>query len=234
MSANISPEDLQRNLLTVRAQLAASSQSRQPPVTLIAVSKTRPPEQLRSIHQYGQKDFGENYVQEAVTKITALSDLDIVWHFIGPIQKNKTRLIAEHFAWVHSIDRAVIAERLNQQRPDHLPALNVCLQINIDDEATKSGIYPHQLSELAECVKQLPRLNLAGLMAIPSAQQGFSAQYETFTKLRLLLASLQLDAPQATTLSMGMSNDYQAAIAAGATMVRIGTALFGPRNYPQE
>ena len=172
-------------------------------------------------------------MQEAVPKITALSDLDIVWHFIGPIQKNKTRSIAEHFDWVHSIDRAVIAERLDQQRPDHLPVLNVCLQINLDDEDTKSGIYPHQLTDLANCVRQLPRLNLAGLMAIPSAQHDFSAQYQTFRKLRLLLESLQLESPQATTLSMGMSNDYQAAIAAGATMVRIGTAIFGPRNYPK-
>ena len=133
----MSPEDLQRNLATVRAQLLASSQPQQPPVTLIAVSKTRPPEQLRAAHQCGQKDFGENYVQEAVPKITALSDLDIVWHFIGPIQKNKTRSIAEHFDWVHSIDRAVIAERHDQQRPDQLPVLNECLQINLNEEDTK-------------------------------------------------------------------------------------------------
>ena len=163
----MSPDNINKNLSSVRAQLQASCQPHQAPVTLIAVSKTRPADQLRIAYQCGQRDFGENYVQEGLTKITALADLDIIWHFIGPIQKNKTRLIAENFAWVHSIDRAVIAERLNQQRPEHLPALNVCVQINIDGEYTKAGIDPQQLPDLAHIIDQLPRLKLAGRWQFP-------------------------------------------------------------------
>ena len=200
-------------------------------VKLIAVSKTRPAGDIQTLAEIGQKDFGENYVQEAIEKITALADEDITWHFIGPIQKNKTKLIAQHFDWVHSIEREIIATRLNEQRPDNMPPLNVCIQMNIDREETKSGISPNDLPALAEQISQLPHLSLRGLMAIPSARENYSEQCETFTKLRDLLAQLQQRGYDVDTLSMGMTNDYEAAIASGSTMVRIGTAIFGPRQY---
>ena len=199
-------------------------------VRLIAVSKTRTADEILTLVRLGQKDFGENYVQEAIDKMTDLADQDITWHFIGPIQKNKTKLIAQHFDWVHSIDREIIATRLNEQRPEHMPRLNVCIQMNIDNEESKSGINANALTSMAEQIRMLPNLNLRGLMAIPSAKDKYPDQCETFSKMRDLLALLQQQGYDVDTLSMGMTNDFEAAIASGATMVRIGTALFGPRE----
>ena len=195
-------------------------------ITLLAVSKTQAADQLRAAYALGQTAFGENYLQEARDKQQKLADLEIEWHFIGPIQSNKTREIAEHFNWVHSVDRLKIAKRLSVQRPDSLPPLNICLQINIDEESTKSGI---SLSELPELVKQillLPNLRLRGLMAIPASSDHFEQQLATFKTL----SAAKDQYPTMDTLSIGMSNDMAAAIAAGSTMVRIGTAIFGKRT----
>jgi len=200
-------------------------------VCLIAVSKTRSVSEIRSIAALGQRHFGENYVQEALDKITQITDIPLIWHFIGPIQKNKTKLIAEHFHWVHSIDREIIATRLNDQRPKSLPKLNTCLQINIDNEESKSGIPANKALELATHIAKLPNLTLRGLMAIPSATDDTTQQMATFKKMNILFEELKLIHEGIDTLSMGMSNDFEAAIANGSTMVRIGTALFGPRNY---
>jgi len=197
-------------------------------IGLLAVSKTKPADAIREAFAAGVTDFGENYLQEALDKQTQLSDLPVVWHFIGPIQSNKTKPIAEHFAWVHSVDRLKIAERLSAQRPAHLPALNICLQVNVSGEASKSGCSPDQLSALAHAVTQLPNLRLRGLMAIPEPTDDVSEQRAAFARLRELQQSLNLDLD---TLSMGMSHDLEAAIAEGATWVRIGTALFGARDY---
>lgn len=200
-------------------------------VCLIAVSKTRSIDEIRAIAKHGQIHFGENYVQESIDKITKINDIALVWHFIGPIQKNKTKLIAENFSWVHSIDRESVAVRLNSQRPSTLPALNICLQINIDDEVSKSGITPEALLPLAEKIQLLPNLKLRGLMAIPSVSQDFDQQTVAFQKVAQLLTQLKQQNFAVDTLSMGMSNDFEAAIACGSTMVRIGTAIFGPRHY---
>lgn len=200
-------------------------------VCLIAVSKTRSVEEIRSISTLGQKHFGENYVQEAIDKITKITDIPLVWHFIGPIQKNKTKLIAEHFNWVHSIDREVIATRLSNQRPASLPKLNVCLQINIDNEDSKSGINADEIMQLASIVSNQPNLVLRGLMAIPSATDDETKKTLSFEKMAALFKKLKSQYDSIDTLSMGMSNDYELAIANGSTMIRIGTALFGPRNY---
>ena len=199
-------------------------------VRLIAVSKTRTINEILTLVRLGQKDFGENYVQEALDKMTGLADEDITWHFIGPIQKNKTKLIAQHFDWVHSVDREIIASRLNEQRPGNMPPLNICIQVNIDNEESKFGIDSNDLLTLAEQIRALPNLNLRGLMTIPSAKHDYSEQCRTFSKMRDLLALLQQQGYDVDTLSMGMTNDYEAAIASGSTMVRIGTAIFGPRN----
>jgi len=232
----MSSVDLAHNISSTRENIDAVCRqyNRTDDVLLIAVSKTRSADECRHAYACGQTHFGENYLQEALDKISALSDLNITWHFIGPIQKNKTRPIAENFSWVHSVDREIIAQRLSQQRPAHLPALKVCIQINLDDEDSKSGIAPEQLPSLANTIGALPNIELAGLMAIPRVQTDFDSQYETFNQLRLLLSSLKPKLNHCNTLSMGMSNDYQAAIAAGSTMVRIGTAIFGPRRYPKE
>ncbi len=199
-------------------------------VCLIAVSKTRSVEEIRTLADLGQIHFGENYVQEAVDKITKITDVPLIWHFIGPIQKNKTKLIAQYFNWVHSIDREVIATRLSDQRPDTLPNLSVCIQVNIDNEDSKSGVPPDEALALASVIEQLPKLTLRGLMAIPSATNDVDQQTSTFKKMSLLLEKLKQNHSNIDTLSMGMSNDFEAAIANGATMVRIGTALFGPRD----
>ena len=179
----------------------------------------------------GQTCFGENYVQEAVVKLTALTALRLEWHFIGPIQTNKTRAIAEHFAWVHSVDRLKIAERLSAQRPAGLPPLNVCLQINLDHAASKQGCAPQQAAELAAAIAPLPGLRLRGLMTIPTPQPDFSSQRQAFAQLRQLRDALNARefGVHLDTLSMGMSADLEAAIAEGTTLVRVGTALFGPR-----
>jgi len=232
----MSSVDLAHNISSTREKIKAVCReyNRSDDVLLIAVSKTRSADECRNAYTCGQTHFGENYLQEALDKISALSDLNIIWHFIGPIQKNKTRPIAENFSWVHSVDREIIAQRLSQQRPTHLPALKLCIQINIDDEDSKSGIAPEQLPDFAEKIHALPNIELAGLMAIPRAQTDFDSQYNTFNQLGLLLNSLNPELNHCNTLSMGMSNDYTAAIAAGSTIVRIGTAIFGPRRYPKE
>jgi len=199
-------------------------------VGLVAVSKTRPIEEIQAAYTEGQRDFGENYLQDALEKIAALQHPDIVWHFIGPIQSNKTRAIAEHFHWVHSIDRLKLAQRLNDQRPAHLAPLNVCLQINISGEASKSGIALDEVGELAAAVAQMPALKLRGLMALPAPSDDVERQRRPFHALReamdhLIDTGLALD-----TLSMGMTNDLEAAVLEGATLVRIGTAIYGPRE----
>ncbi|QIB67608.1 YggS family pyridoxal phosphate-dependent enzyme [Kineobactrum salinum] len=215
-----------------RVRLAArKSQRPDQAVQLLAVSKTRPAEDIRRAAALGLSDFGENYLQEALEKIDQLRDLDgLRWHFIGPIQSNKTRLIAEHFHWVHSVDRLKIAQRLSDQRPAAMPELQLCLQVNISGEQSKSGVSLEQLPELAHAVLPLPRLRLRGLMAIPAATADPDVQRAAFAALRGALQQLQRDAPQLDTLSMGMSGDLEAAIAEGATVVRVGTDIFGPRQ----
>jgi pyridoxal phosphate enzyme (YggS family) len=197
-------------------------------IGLLAVSKTKPASAVREAFAAGIQDFGENYLQEALDKQIELSDLPLTWHFIGPIQSNKTKAIAEHFAWVHSVDRLKIAERLSAQRPAHLPALNICLQVNVSGEASKSGCSPNELAALVHAVTQLPNLCLRGLMTIPEPTDDPGEQRAAFAHLRVLQQGLNLGLD---TLSMGMSHDLAAAIAEGATWVRIGTALFGVRDY---
>ncbi|TXH86597.1 MAG: YggS family pyridoxal phosphate-dependent enzyme [Pseudomonas sp.] len=219
------------NIAKVRARIREAAQAfeRNPEsIGLLAVSKTRPAQDLREAHATGQRDFGENYLQEALSKQAELADLDLVWHFIGPIQSNKTRQIAEHFHWVHSVDRLKIALRLSEQRPPHLPPLNICLQVNVSGEASKSGCSPEELPALARAVAQLPHLRLRGLMTIPEPNDDPQAQRLPLARLRQLRDTLDMDLD---TLSMGMSQDLEAAIAEGATWVRIGTALFGTRDY---
>mgnify|MGYP003435124319 FL=1 len=197
-------------------------------IGLLAVSKTKPAAAVREAFAAGLRDFGENYLQEALDKQAELSELPLIWHFIGPIQSNKTKPIAEHFAWVHSVDRLKIAQRLSEQRPTGLPPLNICLQVNVSAEASKSGCAPAELAALAQAVSQLPNLRLRGLMAIPEPTDDVAAQRAAFARLRELRDGLALPLD---TLSMGMSHDLDAAIAEGATWVRIGTALFGARDY---
>jgi len=197
-------------------------------IGLLAVSKTKPAAAVREAFAAGAQDFGENYLQEALEKQSELSDLPLIWHFIGPIQSNKTKAIAEHFAWVHSVDRLKIAQRLSEQRPAHLPALNICLQVNVSGEASKSGCAPDELAALAHAVTQLPNLRLRGLMTIPEPTDDPAEQRNAFARLKALQQDLNLGLD---TLSMGMSHDLEAAIAEGATWVRIGTALFGARDY---
>ena len=202
-------------------------------VDLLAVSKTWPAEKLKIAAEAGQKQFGENYLQEALTKIEELADLNLTWHFIGPIQSNKTKDIAQHFDWVQSVDRLKIAKRLNEQRPDGLPKLNICIQINIDDEASKSGISAEQLLEFAVELQQYDKLQLRGLMFIPAKTSDSKQQLATFEHAKNLFKQLQAKFDNIDTLSMGMSGDMEAAIQAGSTMVRVGTALFGQRNTQQ-
>lgn len=218
--------------VTARIAQAALAAGRDPhSVQLIAVSKTQPPAALQAAYAWGQRRFGENYLQEALDKQASLSSLaDIEWHFIGPIQSNKTRLIAEHFAWVHSIDREKIAQRLNEQRPAHLPPLQVCIQVNIDDESTKSGVSLADLPALVAAIVPLPRLQLRGLMAIPAATNTPAHQRHAFAKLRQAKEQIQTSGVTLDTLSMGMSGDMEAAIAEGATFVRVGTDIFGARS----
>ena len=221
-----------------KIRLAEQQYGRKPgSVQLLAVSKTRPIRDIQEAQHAGQTAFGENYLQEALGKITALATPEAntpphmphQWHFIGPIQSNKTRDIAEHFNWVHSLERIKIAQRLSEQRPKHLPPLSVCLQINIDNETSKSGLLPSDALLLAQQIQELPQLKLRGLMAIPTPTTNFNLQRQSFRKLRELYEQLQQQEIPLDTLSMGMSNDLQAAIAEGATLVRIGTAIFGPR-----
>lgn len=199
-------------------------------ITLLAVSKTKPAEMIREAYAAGARDFGENYLQEGVEKIDALKDLDITWHFIGPLQSNKTRPVAEHFDWIHSVDRLKIAQRLSEQRPDDRAPLNVCLQVNISAEPSKSGVTPDALPELAAQVAALPGLRLRGLMAIPAPESDETRQRQALAQMKQLFDTLKLDYPGLDTLSMGMSDDLEAAVAEGSTMVRIGTAIFGTRK----
>ncbi|SET94502.1 YggS family pyridoxal phosphate-dependent enzyme [Pseudomonas graminis] len=217
--------------LAERIRSAAQAVQRDPAsVGLLAVSKTKPASDLRDAYDAGLRDFGENYLQEALGKQAELSDLPLIWHFIGPIQSNKTRAIAEHFAWVHSVDRLKIAQRLSEQRPPELPPLNICIQVNVSGEASKSGCSPEDLPALAQAISTLPNLKLRGLMAIPEPTDDRDEQNASFAAVSTLQAQLGLPLD---TLSMGMSHDLEAAIAQGATWVRIGTALFGARNYGQ-
>ncbi|MBV4465346.1 pyridoxal phosphate enzyme (YggS family) [Pseudomonas sp. F-14 TE3623] len=199
-------------------------------IQLLAVSKTKPAEALREAYAAGLRDFGENYLQEALSKQLELADLPLIWHFIGPIQSNKTRAIAEHFDWVHSVDRLKIAQRLSEQRPADLPPLNICIQVNVSGEASKSGCTPADLPALVDAISALPHLKLRGLMAIPEPTEDRAAQDAAFAAVQSLQASLNLPLD---TLSMGMSHDLESAIAQGATWVRIGTALFGARGSQQ-
>lgn len=222
------------NLQAVRdaiASAAVGADRHAGDINLLAVSKTFAPDALREAYQAGQTCFAESYVQEALDKIAALQDIPIEWHYIGPIQSNKTRAIAENFAWVHSVDRLKIAERLSEQRPAHLPPLQVCLQVNISMEASKSGAVPDEVDALAHAIAKLPNLKLRGLMAVPAPSDEIAAQRLPFAKLRELRDQLNRQGLQLDTLSMGMSHDFAAAIAEGATIVRIGTAIFGDRAY---
>lgn len=204
-------------------------------VQLLAVSKTKPAAAIRQLYQAGQTAFGENYLQEALVKQQALTDLEAIeWHFIGPIQSNKTRDIATYFDWVQSIDRIKIARRLNEQRPPQLPPLNVLIQVNIDDEDSKSGVAPEQVAELARFIAELPQLNLRGLMTLPAAASSSAIQAESFANMQRLYSDLASQYSTVDTLSMGMSNDLAPAIAAGSTMVRVGTSLFGAREKLKE
>lgn len=221
------------NIAKVGARIREAAQASQrnfADIGLLAVSKTKPAAAIREAHAAGIRDFGENYLQEALEKQVELNDLPLIWHFIGPIQSNKTRPIAEHFDWVHSVDRLKIAQRLSDQRPAQLPPLNICLQVNVSAEDSKSGCSPAELAQLAGAVAALPNLRLRGLMAIPEPTDDIAAQHAAFARLRQLRDDLALDLD---TLSMGMSHDLEAAIAEGATWVRIGTALFGARDYGQ-
>jgi pyridoxal phosphate enzyme (YggS family) len=202
-------------------------------IELLAVSKTFPAEDVRAAYDAGQRAFGENYVQEALNKIETLGDLrsSIVWHFIGPLQSNKTRPVAEQFDWVHSVDRLKIAQRLSEQRPDHLPPLNVCLQVNISGEASKSGVSVPEAVEVAQTIAALPNLTLRGLMAIPEPAGTIEDQRVPHRALRELFERLCNDGLELDTLSMGMSSDLEAAVMEGATIVRVGTAIFGARDY---
>ncbi|AGK46543.1 MULTISPECIES: YggS family pyridoxal phosphate-dependent enzyme [Burkholderia] len=213
---------------------AARAAGRDPrAVTLLAVSKTFPADAVRAAHAAGQRAFGENYVQESIDKIDTLADLraELEWHFIGPLQSNKTRPVAERFDWVHTVDRLKIAQRLSGQRPAHLPPLNVCVQVNISGEASKSGVAPADAAELARAIAALPALRLRGLMAIPEPATDPEAKRAPHRALHALLEQLRAGGLALDTLSMGMSDDLEAAVAEGATIVRIGTAIFGARDY---
>lgn len=227
---------ISESLAAARQRLADALQQAGRPLAdarLLAVSKTKPAAMIREAWHLGQRDFGENYVQEALDKQDELADLaGIVWHFIGPLQSNKTREVAERFAWVHSVDRVKIARRLNDQRPEALPPLQVCLQVNISAEASKSGVSLDELPALAEAVLAMPRLRLRGLMAIPAPAEGLDAQRAPLARLRQALEGLRERFPEVPldTLSMGMSDDLEAAVLEGATLVRLGTAIFGARQ----
>jgi hypothetical protein len=213
------------------AQAAHIAQRRAEDVILLAVSKMHPAAALRAAFDAGQCAFGESYLQEALDKMKALSGLPLEWHFIGPIQSNKTRAIAENFSWVHGVDRLKIAERLSAQRPQNLPPLNICIQVNVSGEDSKGGVAPAEVAELAQSVARLPQLRLRGLMAIPAPAEGLETQRKPFAMLRELMQQLNARGLALDTLSMGMSHDLEAAILEGATIVRVGTAIFGARNY---
>ena len=225
-------EDVALNLAAVHARIeqAAERAGRDPGgIRLLAVSKTQPAEVLLEAWEAGQRDFGENYLQEALPKLDALANHAACWHFIGGLQSNKTRAVAERFDWLHTLDRVSIAKRLSEQRPEPLPPLHICLQVNVSGEGSKGGVAPERLPELVEAVTALPRLKLRGLMAIPEPARGEAAQRVPFRRMRELMRQLNEAGHSLDTLSMGMSEDLEAAILEGATVVRVGTAIFGAR-----
>jgi len=199
-------------------------------ISLLAVSKKQPLTAIKEAYNLGQLDFGENFVQEGIEKIKKLNNKNINWHFIGHIQSNKTRLISENFDWVHTVDRIKIAERLSKQRPDHADDLNICIQINVDDEKTKSGVDIKNVFDLCYAIDELPNLNLRGLMCLPMTRASHEQQRKPFKELKKLYENLNKEKFHLDTLSMGMTNDFSAAIQEGSTIIRIGTALFGPRD----
>ena len=218
------------NHVRSRIRQAAVTAGRDPEsVTLVAVSKSKPAELVRSAATAGVTDFGENYVQEALLKLDQLDDLALRWHFIGGLQSNKTRAVAERFAWVHSVDRFSVARRLSEQRPFHAPPLNLCIQVALVPEPTKRGVEPASLPDLAARTRDLPRIKLRGLMCVPPPQPNVAAERAVFSRLRALLEELNEQGHDLDALSMGMSSDFESAIAEGATHVRIGTAIFGSR-----
>ncbi len=233
MTASSEPSQANDKLAAVRARLQAAAQHAgrgDNDVQLLAVSKLQPNEKIRALYTAGQRAFGENYVQEAEAKIAELTDLtDIEWHLIGPLQSNKTRGVAETVHWVHSVDRLKIAERLSAQRPDSMPPLNVCIQVNISGETSKSGCNPDQTLVLIQAVSALPRLCVRGVMGMPEPGISDAATQAQFSKLAALFAEAKALVPTIDTLSMGMSDDLEIAVACGSTMVRVGTALFGAR-----
>ncbi len=221
------------NIATVldRVRLAAQKSQRSPEdIRIVAASKTRCATAIQIAYQCGIRNFGENYLQEALEKIATLGDLNIVWHFIGPIQSNKARAIAEHFDWVHSVGRLKIARRLSEARPGHLAPLKICVQVNISAQASKSGVTPAQLPKLVDEIESLPGIELRGLMAIPSATSDEGLQRQVFGTMRELMEQQQVKVPGMDTLSMGMSADLEAAIAQGSNLIRVGTDIFGARN----
>lgn len=232
--------DIAHNLAQVRDKISAAVAlcGRAPEeVTLLAVSKTKPASAIEEAIAAGQRAFGENYVQEGVEKIRYFQEAgqrDLQWHFIGPLQSNKSRLVAEHFDWCHTVDRLKIASRLSEQRPAQLPPLNVLIQVNISDESSKSGIAPEEVETLAAAVATLPGLRLRGLMAIPAPESEYVRQFAVAQQMAVAFARLKTRYPSVDTLSLGMSDDMDAAIAAGSTMVRIGTAIFGARDYTKQ
>jgi pyridoxal phosphate enzyme (YggS family) len=228
----IGPQNLTLHVNHVRSRIrsAAIAAGRDPnSVTLVAVTKAKPAESVRLAASAGVTDFGENYLQEALPKMDQLADLNLQWHFIGGIQSNKTRALAERFHWVQSVDRSSIARRLSEQRPFHAPPLNVCIQVALVPEPTKGGVAPEALAELAAAIEPLPRLRLRGLMCVPPPQADAAAERRVFALLKAALTDLNARGLKLDTLSMGMSGDFESAIAEGATLVRIGTALFGSR-----
>ena len=224
--------DLKQRFDNITQQIQdAAQQFQRPAPLLLAVSKKHSADAIRALCELGQEAFGESYAQEAIEKQQSLKDLAIEWHFIGPIQSNKTKDIANHFAWVHSIDRLKIAKRLNDQRDKNLAPLDICIQVNIDEEDSKSGVFPNDLETLCNAIKDLPNLRIRGLMCLPKKQASADLQRAAFKRLANLQQHLKQNGfPDLDTLSMGMSNDFEAAIAEGATIVRVGTALFGERQ----
>jgi PLP dependent protein len=231
------PQNLPEQVRNLRNRIEAAARAagrNVDSVTLLAVSKAQPANMVRAAAGQGLRDFGESYLQEALDKMGTLDDLPLTWHFVGRLQSNKTRAVAAAFGWVHGVDRVKIAERLSEQRPFHAPPLNVCLQVNIAGEASKGGVTRTELPELASAVAKLPRLKLRGLMCIPPDEEDTTRQRAWFAELRRELESLNAAGARLDTLSMGMSGDFEAAIMEGATIVRVGTALFGARSAPTD
>ena len=219
-----------RKIQDLLAKAAADAGRSADQIRLLAVSKKKPAEAVLEAYAAGQRDFGENFVQEGVEKIAEVAREDAIWHFIGHLQTNKTKAVARHFQWVHTVDRVKIARRLSAQRPSDAGDLNVCIEVNIDEETSKSGVMAAQVMDLAAAVVDLPQLRLRGLMCLPAIRRDFAEQLQPFARLRALLESLNESGMQLDTLSMGMTADYAAAIQEGATIIRIGTAIFGARE----